>query len=123
MRFKSYVSRYVGGIVLLVSLLLLVRVQGQNNVTIRVMAANITSGNLQSYEAEGIRIFQGLKPDIVAIQEFQYGGSIASNDLRTLVDTAFGNEFSFYLNPITESPTASSAAGPSSTPDRGTTRS
>ena len=63
------------------------------------MAANITSGTDQSYEAEGIRIFQGLKPDIVAIQEFQYGGSTASNDLRTLVNTAFGNEFSFYCEP------------------------
>lgn len=63
------------------------------------MAANISSGTLQSYEAEGIRIFQGLKPDIVAIQEFQYGGSVASNDLRTLVNTAFGTNFYFYCEP------------------------
>ncbi len=65
------------------------------------MAANLTSGNQQSYEAPGIRIFQGLKPDIVAIQEFRYGGSTASNDLRTLVNTAFGTNYNFYREPYT----------------------
>lgn len=63
------------------------------------MAANITSGNGQSYEAPGIRIFQGLKPDIVAIQEFRYSSSSTSNSLRTLVDTAFGPGFYFYVEP------------------------
>lgn len=63
------------------------------------MAANITSGSQQSYEAPGIRIFQGLKPDIVAIQEFQYGGSVASNELRTLVNAAFGTNYHFYCEP------------------------
>jgi endonuclease/exonuclease/phosphatase family metal-dependent hydrolase len=71
----------------------------QSNLALRVMAANITSGNLQSYEGPGIRIFQGLKPDIVAIQEFQYGGSSASNDLRTLVNSAFGTTYSFFVEP------------------------
>jgi endonuclease/exonuclease/phosphatase family metal-dependent hydrolase len=75
------------------------RVQAQNNLALRVMAANTTSGTQQSYEAPGIRIFQGLKPDIVAIQEFQYGGSSASNDLRTLVNTAFGPSYSFFVEP------------------------
>lgn len=75
------------------------RAQAQSNLALRVMAANITSGNLQSYEGPGIRIFQGLKPDIVAIQEFQYNSSSASDDLRTLVNTAFGSEFNFYCEP------------------------
>lgn len=75
------------------------RLAAQNNLALRVMAANTTSGTQQSYEGPGIRIFQGLKPDIVAIQEFQYNSSSASNDLRTLVNTAFGNEFSFYCEP------------------------
>lgn len=70
-----------------------------SNVVVRVMAANLTSGTQQSYESPGIRIFQGLKPDIVAIQEFQYAGSTASNDLRTLVNTAFGTNYSFYCEP------------------------
>ena len=65
-----------------------------SNVAIRVMAANLT-GNSQTYEAGAIRIFQGLKPDIVAIQEFKYLGNTAT-DLRTMVDTAFGANFSFY---------------------------
>jgi len=42
----------------------------QTNSTIRVMAANITTGNNQRYEAPGLRIFKALKPDIVAVQEF-----------------------------------------------------
>lgn len=63
------------------------------------MAANLTSGSQQSYEAEGIRIFQGLRPDIVAIQEFQFGGSTAADDLRTLVNAAFGTNFHFYCEP------------------------
>ena len=54
-----------------------------SNASIRVMAANLT-GNGQTYEADAIRIFQGLKPDIVAIQEFKYLGSTA-NDIRTMV--------------------------------------
>src|ERR1035437_6598499 len=68
----------------------------QSNVNVRVMAANITSGNGQSYETAGIDIFQGLKPDIVAIQEFRYNSSSASNNLRTLVDAAFGTNCTFF---------------------------
>jgi endonuclease/exonuclease/phosphatase family metal-dependent hydrolase len=72
----------------------------QSNLALRVMAANITSGNLQSYQSEGIRIFQGLKPDIVAIQEFQIAGNSDSNTLRTaLVNVAFGTNFHFYCEP------------------------
>lgn len=40
---------------------------------IRIVAANTTSGNNQSYLAPGERIFQGLKPDVVLIQEFTIG--------------------------------------------------
>jgi len=66
-----------------------------NAVTCRIMAANITSGNYQSYEDAGIRIFQGLKPDIVGIQEFSY----RSGSLRQLVNTAFGTGFYYYVEP------------------------
>ena len=62
---------------------------------IRLMAANITSGSNQSYEDPGIRIFQGLLPDVVLIQEFNY----QSGTLRDLVDTAFGTSYSFYVEP------------------------
>jgi|GEM_PF-1591279 len=60
--------------------------------TCRVMSANTTSGNDQAYESPGIRIFQGLKPDIVGIQEFNY----ESGSLRDLVDTAFGTGYYYY---------------------------
>lgn len=67
------------------------------NITIRVMAANLTSGNNQCYEAPGIRIFQGLKPDVVAIQEFNYGSKPSSAaQIRSLVDTAFGTNFVYF---------------------------
>ena len=68
----------------------------QTNTIIRFMAANLTSGNNQSYETAGINIFKGLKPDIVAIQEFKYNGSSADTQLRQLVDTAFGASFYYY---------------------------
>ena len=42
------------------------------SLTFRVMAANTTSGNFPRYEAPGLRIFQALKPDVVAVQEFNY---------------------------------------------------
>lgn len=60
---------------------------------VKIMAANISSGNYQSYEDQGIRIFQGLQPDIVLIQEFSY----RSGTLRDLVDTAFGTEFDYMV--------------------------
>jgi endonuclease/exonuclease/phosphatase family metal-dependent hydrolase len=71
----------------------------QTTTRMRVMSANITSGAGQSYESAGIHIFQGLKPDVVAIQEFRYNSSSTSNDLRTLVNTAFGVDYSFYCEP------------------------
>ncbi len=73
----------------------------QSNLALRVMAANITSGNYSSYEAPGIRIFQGLKPDIIAIQEFRYNQSASDSNLRQLVDTAFGPDFHYYREPYT----------------------
>ena len=63
---------------------------------LRLMAANISSGNYQSYDpGEGGRIFQGTKPDVVMIQEFNYKtGSTA--DIREFVSTYFDSSFSSY---------------------------
>lgn len=61
---------------------------------VRIMAGNLTSGNNQSYDpGDGIRIFQGLKPDVAMIQEFNFG---AGDDaaIRSFVDTAFGTGYS-----------------------------
>lgn len=85
----------------LLAQLFILRMQGavveiveQTNVTIRIMSANLT-GSSQKYEAPAIRIFQGLKPDIVAIQEFNYLNNTAL-DIRTMVNIAFGTNFYFY---------------------------
>lgn len=68
----------------------------QATTRVRIMAANITSGNLQSYDpGHGVRIFQGTDPDIVLIQELNYGSN-TNADMRELVDTAFGSGYSFF---------------------------
>ena len=63
---------------------------------LRMMAANTTSGNDQSYEEPGTRIFQGLKPDIVMIQEFQVANNTSTSVLRSWVDETFGAHYSFF---------------------------
>ncbi|MDB6069114.1 MAG: Endonuclease/exonuclease/phosphatase family [Verrucomicrobiales bacterium] len=63
---------------------------------IRIAAANISSGNTQSYDpGHGIRILKGTKPDIVLIQEFNYGANTAA-DLRGMVDAACGPSYQYY---------------------------
>lgn len=67
---------------------------------IRIMAANLTSGNYQSYDGDsngpaGIRIMQALKPDIILIQEFNYKNDTAA-DFRSLVDQVCGTECVYY---------------------------
>ena len=63
---------------------------------LRVMAANTTSGNRQSYDpGEGTRIFQGLMPDVVLIQEFNVGDNSESAISAWVADT-FGAEFEYY---------------------------
>ena len=43
---------------------------------LRAMAANLTSGNLQSYTpGNGQKIMQGVKPDVVMLQEFNIGSN------------------------------------------------
>jgi endonuclease/exonuclease/phosphatase family metal-dependent hydrolase len=64
------------------------------NVVVRVMAANVT-GNSQKYEPFAIRIFQALRPDIVAIQEFNYSNNTPAQ-IRSFIDTAFGTNFNYY---------------------------
>ena len=66
---------------------------------VRLLAGNLSSGTHQSYDpGEGIRILQGLAPDVAMIQEFNDGTNSAA-DLRAMVDLAFGPEFSFVRGP------------------------
>jgi endonuclease/exonuclease/phosphatase family metal-dependent hydrolase len=69
---------------------------GLSSVRVRLMAANITSGNYQTYDpGHGTRIFQGTDPDVVLIQEFNAGDNSPAA-LRAFVDTAFGPGFSYW---------------------------
>jgi endonuclease/exonuclease/phosphatase family metal-dependent hydrolase len=69
---------------------------GPGNANIRIVSANLTSGGSQSYTpGEGIRILQGIKPDVVLLQEFNYATN-SDADLRQMVDTAFGASFSYF---------------------------
>ena len=70
--------------------------RAQSNVPVRVVAANLTSGNLQRYESPGLNILKGLQPDIVAIQEFNVSNSFGINTpeaLSNMVATTFGPGF------------------------------
>ena len=66
---------------------------GASEVTrVRVVAANLTSGNSQSYDpGEGIRILQGLHADVVLMQEVNFGLD-GVDDLRQLTDDVCGQE-------------------------------
>jgi endonuclease/exonuclease/phosphatase family metal-dependent hydrolase len=98
MRFASITS-FCRKIFLLAALVFSFQLCAQTNVNVRVMSANL-NGNTQSYQPFALRILQGLQPDIVAIQEFNYGGNTAS-DFRSLLDTAFGTNFVYYREPFT----------------------
>ncbi|HTY87873.1 MAG TPA: immunoglobulin domain-containing protein [Candidatus Acidoferrum sp.] len=97
MLFISQAVSRAGRLVLLGAMLFSSLAPAQSNVTVRIMAANL-NGNSQTYEPFAIRIFQGLQPDIVAIQEFNYSNNTAS-DFRSMVDTAFGTNFVYYREP------------------------
>ena len=101
MRSQSEVFRRAGGFLLLSAFLAAVSLRGQTNVNVRIMAANL-NGNTQSYQPFAIRIFQGLKPDVVCIQEFNYNNNTPA-DFRLMVDTAFGTNFVYYREPHTGS--------------------
>lgn len=59
-------------------------------IQLRVVAANLTSGNGQDYDlGHGIRIMQGLLPDVVLIQEFNFGAN-SSSELQQLADSVVG---------------------------------
>src|SRR5438045_4081152 len=93
MRHLLYLPRSFVGI--LVACLSVLTVSGQTtNINLRVMAANL-NGNTQSYQPFALRILQGLKPDVVAIQEFNYSNNTPS-DFRAMLDAAFGTNFVYF---------------------------
>ena len=65
---------------------------GFEEVRLRVVAANLTSGNQQSYDpGNGIRILQGINADVVLMQEVNYGLD-SGEDFRQLTDDICGTE-------------------------------
>src|SRR5579863_9090921 len=100
------IKRYCNVGIIAVFCLCAITASGQSNVVVGVMAANLTSGNNQSYLAPGLDIFEGLKPDIVAIQEFNYT-STTTNGVNTpaafqeMIDNTFGSSFSYFREPYT----------------------
>ncbi len=66
-------------------------------VRLRLMAANLTSGNNQSYDpGHGARIMQGVNPDVVMLQEFNVGSNTTA-ELRAWVTATFGASFHYAL--------------------------
>lgn len=101
MRLNFKVTRWVANLVLPGILWFSAAAYSQSNLTLRVVAANLTSGNNQRYETPGLNILQGLKPDIVAIQEFNYastGGAGLNTPaaFREMLDRAFGTNFGYF---------------------------
>ena len=65
---------------------------------IRAVTGNISTGNNQDYDnGEGIRIFQGLKGDIMMVQEFNYKNN-SENDYKEFVKTVFQDPACFQEN-------------------------
>lgn len=61
-----------------------------DGLAIRIVASNLTSGTDQSYDpGDGINILDGLNPDIVLVQEFNYGDNTAA-DYNSFVQTVIG---------------------------------
>lgn len=51
-------------------------VDAGERVPLRIMAANLSSGNYQSYDpGHGLRLMRGVNPDVVLIQEMNYGNN------------------------------------------------
>jgi endonuclease/exonuclease/phosphatase family metal-dependent hydrolase len=73
---------------------------------VRILAGNISSGSSSTYDSgEGIRMLQGLHPDIAMLQELVYGAN-GDADVRAFVDKAFGSSFVFFRESGVQIPNA-----------------
>jgi endonuclease/exonuclease/phosphatase family metal-dependent hydrolase len=71
---------------------------------LRITAANLSSGNLQTWEpGEGARILAGLKPDVALMQEWNLA-SDSDDERRDWVNAVFGPEFCFHVEPVAAIP-------------------
>jgi len=71
---------------------------------VRVVAANLTSGNNQSYDGGyGVRILQGLDADVVLMQEMNYGSNTLAA-IGTLVDEVCSGACKYVRGPQEQIP-------------------
>lgn len=67
---------------------------------LRLLAGNLSSGNLQSYDhGHGSRILQGLQPDVALLQEMKFGNNSRA-EMEGFVRAVFGAPFVFYREEI-----------------------
>ena len=65
------------------------------SLNLRVLSSNLSSGKGQAYETPGLNILQGLHPDVVAIQEFNFSDNSPA-ELRRMLDQTFGTTYSYF---------------------------
>ena len=71
---------------------------------VRIVAANLTSGDLQSYDpGQGKRILAGIQGDVVLLQEFNQGNNSAGA-LTDLVEEVCGMDCSYVRGPDAQIP-------------------
>ena len=70
----------------------------RDNESITIMAANLVSGFPSVYQEPAYRIFQALKPDIVSMQECNLSTNLYT-DMRHFVDTNFGTNYYYFVEP------------------------
>lgn len=66
----------------------------QSNAVVRVMAANL-NGNSQILGTPQLNILEGLKADVVAMQEFIYSDN-STNAFRQMIDDTFGTNYVYF---------------------------
>jgi len=71
--------------------------------SVRIVAANITSGTGQDYQAQGTRILQAVDADIVLIQEFNVPGTNDTAGVNAWVSSTFGQGYVWYREPGNQS--------------------
>jgi endonuclease/exonuclease/phosphatase family metal-dependent hydrolase len=92
------------GVTSVAGVLAVVNLAAAEPLPVRVVAANLTSGNHQAYspdngnhsnpEGAGARILEGLKPDVALVQEFN-----TTVPARQWVNATFGQEFAVFVEP------------------------
>jgi endonuclease/exonuclease/phosphatase family metal-dependent hydrolase len=72
---------------------------------VRVVAANLTSGNNQSYDgSQGVRILQGLDADVVLLQEMNFGSNSKASIDQLVENICEGDDCVYQRGPRAQIP-------------------